>query len=87
MTLTASIAVGGELLAMHKELLSRGVNIDTPWFSATLKFTLMGLGTILTLVFFIMIGFMQILRMYNHAVKVVKVAAAHAIAQGVIQLG
>ena len=51
MSLTASAAYGQELLTMHEAILSRGVNVDTPVVAAVLRFTLMGLGTVLTLTF------------------------------------
>ena len=51
MTMTGWVAAGDELLAMHVELGARGVNVDTPWVTAVLRFTLMALGAVLTLMF------------------------------------
>ena len=51
MTLTGWAAAGEELMSMYAVLGSRGVTIDPPWVSATLRLMLMVLGTMLTLVF------------------------------------
>ena len=43
--------IGEELLLMFEELEKRGISIGPPWSAVVLRFSLVALGTIITLLF------------------------------------
>lgn len=51
MTLAGWGEIGEELLMMFEELEKRGISIDPPWAAVILRFSLIALGAIITLIF------------------------------------